>query len=128
MDSSTGGRSADSKDDVIKNLYINYIIMASGTGNSFIHHGSVTSSNASLLSAAYPHGMPSGMNLPISQLESVGGTPPATPYTFASMGGGRRRLNKSKSKNLRKQKRRLTRSHSTSLKRRHTHRSRRYKK
>lgn len=128
MDSGTGGRSADSIDDVIKNLYINYIIvMASGTGNSFIHHG--LSNNASLLSAAYPHGMPSGMNLPISQLESVGMTQSAAPYTFAYMGhsGGRRRLNKSKSKNLRKQKRRLTRSHSTSLKRRHTRRSRRYK-
>jgi hypothetical protein len=97
--------------------------MASGTGNSFTSHGS--GSSGSLLSAAYPHGTPSGMNEPISQLESIGMTPSAAPYTFA-MGGGRRRLSKTRRMHsrmhLRKQKRRLTRSRQISLKRRHTRR------
>ena len=63
--------------------------MASGTGNSFVGIPS-SADNSSILSAAYPHGTPGGMNSHISSIESVGSTPTSVPYTFPLMGGRRR--------------------------------------
>jgi hypothetical protein len=63
--------------------------MASGTGNSFVGTP-FSANNSSILSAAYPHGIPGGMNSHISSIESVGSTPTAVPYTFSLMGGRRR--------------------------------------
>ena len=66
--------------------------MASGTGNSFVGAGVSSDAAGSITAAAYPGGVPSGMNNPINQYTSSEMTSSFPGYLFKSLyGGGKRR-------------------------------------
>jgi len=66
--------------------------MASGTGNSFVGAGVSSDAAGSITAAAYPGGVPSGMNNDISQYTSSEMTSSFPGYLFKSLyGGGKRR-------------------------------------